>query len=345
MPLMKQAPTALLAALLLLSSSWFGCTHTPVVQFDTTSQALAVRHAALYPETIEYDAKKDVFLLGSFREGAIYEVDHTGSASLLVDDSRLCSVLGIALDARHGKLWAVNSDLGASAKPSLAGPKQLAAVGIYDRSSGKALGYVDLAPLSPGPHLLNGITLDSAGNAYVTDSFSPTIFRIDADGHPSSFVHDQRFEGAGINLNGIVAHPDGFLLVVKKSDGALFKIPLAQPTQLTRVAVGAAFVGGDGLTLIGKKNLVVIANRTPSFAANIAYALSSNDDWVTAKVVATQPLGDAYATTSVLRNDTLYVVQSQLNQLIALPPPKQTELRVEAAIRPIARVLTGASSP
>jgi len=345
MPLINQAPSALVAALVLLTSSWLGCTHTPVVEFDTTGQGLAVRHPALYPETIEYDAKKDVFLLGSFREGAIYEVDRTGSASLLVDDSRLCSVLGIALDARHGKVWAVNSDLGASAKPSVAGPKQLAAVGIYDRSSGKALHYVDLAPLSPGPHLLNGITLDSAGNAYVTDSFSPIIYRIDADGRPSSFVHDPRFEGAGINLNGIVAHPDGFLLVVKKSDGALFKIPLAHPTQLTRVAVAAEFVGGDGLTLIGKRDLVVIANRTPSVAANIAYALSSNDDWATAKVVAKQPLGDAYATTSVLRSDTLYVVQSKLNELIALPQPKQAELRVEAAIRPIARVLSGSVSP
>jgi hypothetical protein len=97
--------------------------------------------------------------------------------------------------------------------------------------------------------------------------------------------------------------------------------------------------------LIGKRDLVVIANRTPSVAANIAYALSSNDDWATAKVVAKQPLGDAYATTSVLRSDTLYVVQSKLNELIALPQPKQAELRVEAAIRPIARVLSGSVSP
>ncbi|MEO8901496.1 MAG: hypothetical protein ABI488_07210 [Polyangiaceae bacterium] len=48
----------------------------------------------------------------------------------LVDDPRLCSVLGIAVDAERGQLWAVNADLGASTRPSAAGPKHLAAVGF-----------------------------------------------------------------------------------------------------------------------------------------------------------------------------------------------------------------------
>ena len=45
------------------------------------------------------------------------------------------------------------------------------------------------------------------------------------------------------------AHPRGFLLVVKKSDGALFKIPIADPKGLSQVRVDTAFVGGDGLHL------------------------------------------------------------------------------------------------
>jgi hypothetical protein len=315
-----------------------GCTGRARIDFDSSGATLTVQKPALYPETIEYNRRDDKFLLGSFREGAIYEVDRSGSASLLVDDPRLCSVLGIALDVERGRLWAVNSDLGASLKPSPAGAKKLAGVGMYDLSTGKALSYVDLAPLSTGPHLLNGIALDVAGTAYATDSFSPIIYKIDPGGLASIFLRSEQFAGEGINLNGVIAHPDGYLLVIKKSDGLLFKVPLARPEQFAKVTISERFVGGDGLTLVGRKNLVIIANRTPSTAANAAYSLVSEDGWLSARVDAVQQLGDGYPTTAVLRDKTIYVLQSKLNELIQSSPEQKAQLRMAATIRPIARV-------
>ncbi|MEO8901852.1 MAG: hypothetical protein ABI627_10025, partial [Polyangiaceae bacterium] len=117
---------ALIAVLLL------GCSSREGVRLALSEQPLALRQPALYPETIEYDRKNDRLLLGSFREGGIYRVENNGGVTRLVDDPRLCSVLGIAVDAERGQLWAVNADLGASTRPSAAGPKHLAAVGIYD---------------------------------------------------------------------------------------------------------------------------------------------------------------------------------------------------------------------
>ena len=93
--------------------------------------------------------------MGSFRHGAIYAVDAHGRVSLRVDDSRRCSVLGIVVDGARDRLWVVNSDVGASLKPSAAGPKKLAAVGVYSLATGKSQTYLDLAPLFAGPHLLN----------------------------------------------------------------------------------------------------------------------------------------------------------------------------------------------
>lgn len=316
----------------------WSCGQPNIVKFDDSGRALTVHHPALYPETIEYNSRDHKFLLSSFREGAIYEVDEAGAASRLVDDPRLCSVLGIAVDSARNRLWAVNSDLGASARPSALGPKQLAAVGIYDLATGKPIDYVDLTPLGSGPHLLNGIGLDAEGNAYVTDSFSPIIYKVDASGSPSVFLRDERFAGTGINLNGVVAHPGGYLLVIKKSDGVLFKIPLGEPTHFSQVAIPERFIGGDGLTLIGKKNLVVIANRTPAVSADAAYALVSDDDWNSAKLTAVQRLGDVYPTTALSRDGSLYVVHSKLNELIAAPPEKKAQLQVEATIRPIGQI-------
>ena len=326
------------AVLALLLFSLLGCTDTHALTFDSSGPSLTVNRPALYPETIEYNPKSDQFLVSSFREGAIYEVDRSGGTSLLVDDPRLCSVLGIAVDAARGKLWAVNSDLGASIKPSGVGSKRLAGVGVYDLSTGKPLNYVDLAPLAAGPHLVNGIALDPAGNGYVTDSLSPVIYKIDARGNAKVFLRDEQFAGEGINLNGLVVHPDGYLLVIKKSDGALFKVPLARPAEFSEVSIGERFVGGDGVTLIGKKDLVLIANRTATAATNAAYLLTSEDGWVSAKLSAVQHLGDVYPTTAVLRDGTLYVLHSKLNELIQSSPERTGQLRLEATIRPIARV-------
>jgi sugar lactone lactonase YvrE len=315
-----------------------GCAGGKTVTFENGGTVVTVQKPALYPETIEYDGKDDKFLLSSLRDGAVYEVDLTGKASLLVDDPRLCSVLGIAVDAERQRLWAVNSDLGVSVKPSPVGPKRLAGVGIYDLQTGKPLNYVDLGPLAEGPHLVNGVALDASGNAYITDSFSPVIYKVSPQGHASIFLRDERFVGKAINLNGIVVHPEGYLLVIKKSDGALFKIPLDRPTAISQVAAGERFVGGDGLTLIGKNELVVIANRTPDRTSNAAFSLSSEDGWSSAKLSAVQQLGDVYPTTAVLRRGSLYVVHSKLNELITLPAEQKAQLRQAATISAIARV-------
>jgi hypothetical protein len=308
------------------------------VQLERPRPALVVRSDTLFPETIEYDAARGQFLLGSFREGAIYSVGRDGEISLLVSDPRLCSVLGIAVDAGRKRLWAVNADLGACTKPSAAGPKQLAAVAMYDLKTGNALGYFDLGPLLPGPHLLNGIALDEAGNAYVSDSFAAALYKIDTKGHASVFLQSQLFAGDGINLNGLVVHPSGYLLVIKKSDGSLFKVPIAEPQRFSRVLTEQSFVGGDGLLLIGSRSLVIVANRTPQHTTNAAFALSSRDDWVSARVVAEQPLEDDYATTAVARDGKLYAVSSKLNQLIQARPEARADLRVHATIRQIGKV-------
>lgn len=340
MSILCSAPRALGAGVRLTCAvlALAGCARTASVAFESAGSSLTIHRPALYPETLEYDRTRDAFLVSSFREGAIYAVDRHGDATLLVGDERLCSVLGIAIDAQRGRVWAVNSDFASSLKPSAAGPKQLAAVGVYDLTTGKALHYVDLSQLSPGPHLLNGIALDASGNAYVTDSFSPSIYKVDANGRAALLVHDARFAGDGINLNGLVVHPDGYLLVIKKSDGTLFKVPLANPAAFTEVAIDTRLVGGDGVLLAGDRNLIVIANQVPGHASNAAFALASDDGWATARVRARQDLGDVYPTTAVVRDGAIYVVHSKLNELIQSPAEQKGQLRVEATIREIGKV-------
>ncbi|WP_428261687.1 hypothetical protein [Haliangium sp.] len=315
-----------------------GCGGAGVVSFEGSGPSLTVRKPALYPETIEYDRGRGSFLLSSFREGRVYAVDDEGEVSLVVDDDRLCSVLGLAVDATRGRLWAVTSDLGVSVKESARGPKKLAAVGVYDLATGEPVDYVDLAALTPGDHLANGIAVDSDGNAYVTDSFSPVIYKIDAQGRASVFLRDEQFAGDGISLNGVVVHPDGYLLVVKKSDGTLFRVPLDDPARFSKVDVADRFKGGDGLLLVGEKDLVIIANQASGTASNAAFSLSSQDGWGSARLDQILPLGAVYPTTGVVREGRIYVVHSKLNELIQSSVEDRERLRTEATIQDIGHV-------
>jgi len=308
------------------------CTRPSAITLQRTQQVLTIEAPALYPETIVYDEQRQAFLVSSLRRGAIYQVDRDGRARTVVEDPRLCSVLGFAVDRRAGRLWVVNSDLGASVRPSAVGSKQLAAVGVYDLATGKALRYLDLSSLAPGPHLLNGIALDAQGNAYVTDSFTPVIYRIDASGAVSVFLRAAAFAGDGINLNGVVVHPNGYLLVVKKSDGSLFKVPLLEPARFSRVLNSSALRGGDGVVLLSEESLVIVANRTPQTATNAAMVLTSGDDWDTARLGSKVEFGDVYPTTAALRDGSLYVVYSKLNALIQSTPEEQRLLEQRATI-------------
>jgi sugar lactone lactonase YvrE len=300
--------------------------------------ALTIDQPGLYPETVVYDPPHQRFLVGSMRDGAIYAVAADGVARRFADDARLTSVLGMAIDPLRGALWAVDADLGLARKRSVAGPKAEAHVGVFDLESGRASHWVDLASLRPGPHLLNGIALDAAGNAYITDSFSPAIYRVTPQAEASLLLSDDQFAGEGVSLNGLVVHPDGFLLVVKKSEGALFRVPLANPAAFTKVALDRPIFGADGVLLSSPSELIVIANKTPQTTTNAALLLRSDDGWASAKIRTVEPLGSVYPTTAALRDGQLFVLHSNLDELLGSTPEQRTTLARRATLLPIGTV-------
>jgi len=294
--------------------------------FQSAGAQAVIAAPALYPETIVSDATGKQLLAGSVREGAVYQLSLDGSAKKLIDDTRLISVLGIALDPARSRVLVTSSDLGIGSKRSAQGPKRHAALGIYDRKSGRALQFVDLSALAPnGNHLLNGITIDPQGNAYVTDSLSPVIYKVTPEGHASVFLEHGEFSGEGINLNGIVYHPAGFLLVIKKSSGALYRIPANDPARFTRVHITEDLRGGDGL-LLAEDKLWLIANKIPAYANNAAHLLQSSDGWTSAAVQRREPLGESYPTTAAAISGKIVVLSTQLDELLGSSDAQRASL-------------------
>src|SRR5690606_6997862 len=148
-------------------------------------------------------------------QGTIGKVAADGRYTPHIQDEKLVSSVGLQFDGRRNLIWAAVGDLGNSVHSSPATQGKLAALVAFDADTGKRRSYHDLGSLVEGSHFANDLALDADGQVYVTDSFSPLIYRVDANGQASVFVRSELFTGEGFNLNGIVHHADGYLLVVK----------------------------------------------------------------------------------------------------------------------------------
>lgn len=272
---------------------------------------------SLYPEGISYNPATQEFLLGSFRQGGVVAVSRDGTVRDLVTDERLRSVAGIRVDPERNRLLVTNSDVGQAERSGPEDMEAVAGLAIYDLTTGEPIQYVDLAQLRPdSPRFVNDLDFDAEGNVYLTDSLAAAIYRVTPAGEASVFVTDEAFSGPGFSLNGIRVHPDGFLLVAKKFDGKLFRVPLDNPSAFSEVTLPAPITATDGLVLDEATGCIfAIANRTSQTTANTIYRLSSTDGWASARIAEQVAATDNYPSTGVIVDNRLYLVSGFLHQL------------------------------
>ena len=268
--------------------------------------------AEAYPEGIAWSAPQARFFVSSVRHGVIGRVGMDGRYTPFVRDEKLVSSIGLQFDAKRNWLWAAIGDLGTSVRSSPATQGKLAALAAYDAASGERRAYHDLGSLLPGAHFANDLALDAQGNVYVTDSFSPVIYQVDTAGRATVFVRSELFTGEGFNLNGIVHHPDGYLLVAKHNSGEVFRVSTTGDRSVQRVQLPEALPGADGLVLDGAKRLVVVQNA----GKDRVVELVSGDGWRSASIASTRPTKQSFPTTATRVGQALYVLNSRLDTLL-----------------------------
>ncbi|MFZ4827717.1 MAG: hypothetical protein ACOYLB_10195 [Phototrophicaceae bacterium] len=258
---------------------------------------LYMQNAAMVPESIEWDAANGQFLVGSISFGDVFSVQDTGVTMPFIVSDNLTGTVGIHLDATTNRLLVTNSNIRANLDPEIPG---IAQIGIYDMETREELHFVDLGSLYPdGRHFANDVTVDDEGNAYVTDTLSPVIYKVDMDGNAEVFAENPEFVG----LNGIVYHPEGYLLVGANENGGLYKVMLEDPTNVSKVELRERLVM-DGLVLNNDLELVAVVQPP----ARDVVVLSSEDAWATANVTATAPvLTRLFPTAATFRDGELYV--------------------------------------
>lgn len=136
----------------------------------------------------------------------------------------------------------------------------------------------------------NDMTLDDKGNLYITDSKAHVIYKIDAKGVHTVFMDYSAFGVAGVGLNGITYHPDGYLLVSHNVNRDLWKVPVDNPTRVSKVIIHDFFPGANGLHLDENNNLILIHHYKRK--GDTEFHLTSVDHWKSARVIARTQIVD-----------------------------------------------------
>ena len=264
---------------------------------DSKPDLYKLPRSARYPEGITANNESGTFYVSSAADGSIYRGNVSNQQAKLFlrgGEDRRTHTTGLKLD--DGRLYVAGAQTGK--------------VFVYNASRGdlirrfRAQGAGFLNDLAINPH---------TGDAYITDSFVPTLWRIsggklrpwlDLSDTPIHYTPNE------FNLNGIVATPDGrYLLTVQSNTGKLYRIN-TQTKQVRSVGLGDARLRqGDGLVLRGDTLYVV---RNQGFVTKVSLNEEFTSGQVKGKtlVPSPEPKKD-FPTTAALVRGRLLVVNSQ----------------------------------
>ena len=274
-------------------------------------ETVTITEPALFPEGVEYDRRGRRFLVSSLTNGTIGAVDDQGNYEAFIEDEDFGATVGIEIDQLRQRLLVCVSD------PTTAG---VAALGSYDLRTGERQFFTDLIAVAgdDAPHFANDVAVDRHGNAYVTDSFSPIIYKVDPEGNASVFLQDDTFQPSpgAFGLNGIVYDPHGFLIVGLSETATLYKVPVDEPEQYTTIATDPGVVTSpDGLYL--DDQMLIVVNNEGGGEQGRVTALTSIDAWQSGAEITTFATGPVFPTTVAQRGAAYYVLYAHLNELFS----------------------------
>ena len=258
---------------------------------------------AVFPESIGVDSASGDAYAGSLVDGTIYRIARSGDVSVLsaAGAGGRRSVAGVKIDP-VGRLWAAGGYGGT--------------LDVYELPEASLLARLDVGSQ---PSCVNDIAFGRDGTGYVTDSFVPTLFRVDPRSLEMETWVDLEGQGVpwpgGLNLNGIILTPDGEHLVACQTNlGRFWRISIAS-AEVAEVAMeGGPIEHADGLAISGSTLLIAVNARNEIHVADIA------PDGSTARVQRVLT-SDAFAfpTAVAVREDQLLIVNGQLDKIGGSP--------------------------
>lgn len=295
---------------------------------------IVIKASKLYPEGIAYSPRKSAFLVSSMRSGKIGWVDMHGTYKELVDDPLLISTLGMQIDLKRNVLYAAVADPDVSDKSTPQSSFKTARLAAFDLKTGKKKWIVDLTALTDKSekHLANDVALGPDGSIYVTDTFSPYIYKVTPAGKTSVFAHnDALWRKDGFGINGIVYHPDGYLIINMTNTGEMYRISVASPNEIHKIEAPLV-PGADGMVLHGSNTSELLVM---SFTSDKIRRMQSNDGWKSAIVTQTVASVTPAPSTGLWLNGSYYVLNSRITDAFDKRSPRsESEFTIQKVTFP-----------
>ena len=255
--------------------------------------------ANLFPEGVVYDPFNNRFYVSSTTRGDIGIVSMDGTYTPFITDEVLTSTNGLEVDKARKRLLVSNNPNG---------------IGAYDLETGERIFYTNLAALLPGtPIFINDIALDAQGNAYVTNSLSPIIYKVDTEGNASIFFQSADFALAPgqFGFNGIEYDQRGYLLASFTARNQVVRIPVRDPAAYSIVQLSTALNRPDGLLLSKDGKQLVVVNNGGGPGTVLSF--TTMDAWQTGSLSASFPTGTVFPTTATSDGKRVFVLYAYLH--------------------------------
>ncbi len=261
---------------------------------------------------------EDVFPEGITARGRTFYVTSTTDGTVFRGDVKDATPEVFLPGGQDGRTTAIGLEVNRQGDRLVVAGGATGQVFVYDTSDGSLVARYDNGLATT---FVNDVAFDREGNAYVTDSFAPRLYRIPAEHIEQGVTGTQPLPTfvdlsasvtyqPGFNANGIVVTPDGrYAVVVQSNTGLLFRVDLRAGT-VQRIDLGGARVtAGDGLELRGR-TLYVVRNALERIAE-----VRLSGDLTSGRVVGeiTDP-SFAFPTTAAIAAGRLLVVNSQFDQ-------------------------------
>ncbi|KAK7269606.1 hypothetical protein RIF29_22339 [Crotalaria pallida] len=301
-----------------------------IVSIERAEPATHVYHyhgSGFFRECSKWDAANNRFIVSFFEGGlGVVPLPEKGTKETPFEEVTVVkelnlgrnSSLGLTIDKERNRVLVVYADVLRF---------RYGAVAAYDLSTWNRIFLTQLAGPNDEKSFADDVAVDAEGNAYVTDIRGNKIWKVGVEGKLQSIIRNPLFTPKEwyknlLGLNGIIYHPDGYLIVIHTLSGTLFKIDLTkgEEVKIIKVAEGS-LVMGDGLELLSPTKLVV--------AGGVSRLLESSDGWNTASVVGTfSGIKHRVATATTVKDGKVYI-----NHAVGIGYPRKKHAIIEAAFK------------